>query len=288
MEPLRTTELRCFIVIAEELHFGRSAARLGITQPQLSRTIRSLESRLGVRLLERSSRVVRLTPAGQVLLDEGRKVLASMAAAIERVQRAGRPVRKLTLSMKPGKDGGLLPDILAAYEGEPQSVPVELVICSTRERLATLHNGAADVALLHRPPSDLSGFDTIDLLKERQVAVLPRDHLLAGRASVCLADLEREPGPCVWSGPGTPDSHSFQDAAELAQMIALGRATAVAPESVRGYLRHDLTSVIIRDAPLATLILAWPAQQRDLALAAFVRAAAEVAQAREPAREMRL
>ncbi len=73
MDRLETRELSYFVAVAEELHFGRAAARLGIAQPPLSRAIQQLGRRLGVVLLERDSRRVALTPAGQVLLHEGRK-----------------------------------------------------------------------------------------------------------------------------------------------------------------------------------------------------------------------
>ena len=90
MEPAETRELRYFIAVAEELHFGRAAGRLGIAQPPLSRAILQLERRMGVTLIERTSRCVRLTTAGEVLLREGRAALEAVAAAVRRAQRAGR------------------------------------------------------------------------------------------------------------------------------------------------------------------------------------------------------
>ena len=78
-----------FVAVAEERHFGHAAARLGISQPPLSRAIKQLEQRMGVSLLRRTSRSVALTPAGQVLLHEARKALDAMDAAIRRSQRAG-------------------------------------------------------------------------------------------------------------------------------------------------------------------------------------------------------
>jgi DNA-binding transcriptional LysR family regulator len=100
MDPLETRELRYFITLAEELHFGRAAERLGMAQPPLSRSIRQLERRLGVTLFERTSRAVRLTPAGAVLLAEGRSALDALAAAARRAQRAGQDEPRLVLAMK--------------------------------------------------------------------------------------------------------------------------------------------------------------------------------------------
>ena len=93
VDTLETRELRYFVTVAEELHFGRAAERLGIAQPPLSRAIRQLERRLGVTLLERNRRGVTLTGAGQVLLDEGRAILDATAAAARRTRRAADPPR---------------------------------------------------------------------------------------------------------------------------------------------------------------------------------------------------
>ncbi|MER6540533.1 LysR family transcriptional regulator, partial [Streptomyces sp900105755] len=86
---LETRELRYFLAVAGELHFGRAAERLGIAQPPLSRAIQQLERRLGVRLLDRDRRGVRLTGAGEVLLHEGRAALDATSAAVRRTRRAG-------------------------------------------------------------------------------------------------------------------------------------------------------------------------------------------------------
>lgn len=278
MDEVETRELRYFITLAEELHFGRAAQRLGIAQPPLSRAVRKLERRLGVTLVERTSRSVRLTAPGQVLLDEGRAALDAAAAAIHHAQRAGLEEPRLILAMKPGGDGGLLPDILAEYERRQQGVPVEIVF-STGERVAMLRDGRADVALLHSPQNDLRGLDTEELLTEHQVVVLPGQHPLAQRTSICLTDLAAEPIPC-WPGmPGgngaAPEVH---DAGQLMQLIALSRMLALVPESVRTRLHGGLVCRPVPDAPTATIVVAWHPASTSRHVAAFVRAASTVAQ----------
>ncbi|RKN39468.1 LysR family transcriptional regulator [Streptomyces hoynatensis] len=94
---MESRELACFVAVAEELNCSRAAVRLGIAQPALSRSVQRLERRLGVRLLDRTSRRVSLTRAGEVLLREGRTALTALAAAGRSARRAGQAARQLTV-----------------------------------------------------------------------------------------------------------------------------------------------------------------------------------------------
>jgi DNA-binding transcriptional LysR family regulator len=268
---METRELRYFVAVAEEMHFGRAAQRLGMAQPPLSRAIQRLERRLGVDLLVRTSRRVGLTAAGEVLLAEARAALERVAAAERRTRRAGQ--RGLAVVLKPSGDGGLLADVLSAYEADPDAVPAEMVMCGMGEQAGLLREGRGDVALLHvTQRTDLAGLDSHELLVERQVAVLPTGHPLAARAALRLADLAGE--PVVRSGDELP----VRDGAQLVQLVALGRVVAVLPESVRPRLGRDLAAVPVLDAPTVALHVAWPAASTSRAVAAFVRAAAAVAE----------
>ena len=160
MADLETRELRYFVAVAEELHFGRAAERLDIAQPALSRAIRQLERRLGVRLFDRDRRGAALTDAGRVLLREARVALDAVAAAARRTQRAGDPRQRLVLVTKAGASHELLRRLLDAVDGEPGAPPVEVLLCEVGEQAGLLRNGRADVALMHRPFDDLAGFDT--------------------------------------------------------------------------------------------------------------------------------
>jgi LysR family transcriptional regulator, benzoate and cis,cis-muconate-responsive activator of ben and cat genes len=261
-------ELRYFVAVAEELNFGRAATRLGIAQPPLSRTIQLLERRMGVRLLERTSRRVTLTPAGEVLLHEGRRALTALASAERRARRAGT---RLVLATKPNSDGGLLEKILARYGAE-----VELRICGLGEQGALLREGHADAALVRFPHDSTDGLAYEELLTEQDAAVLPRTHRLAGHTSLTMAELAGEQFP-HW--PGTPPNGgpTVRDGAQLMQLIALGRTIALLPRSCEQYLRTDLTLVPVTDAPMSTLAIAWPEDSRSKALAALVEAAVECA-----------
>ena len=279
---METRELRYFVAVAEELHFGRAAGRLGIAQPPLSRAIQQLERRLGVALLDRTSRAVTLTEAGAVLLVEGRAALDAVEAADRRTRRAalaatGRP--GLVLVTKAGASSELLAKLLDAYAAEPGAAAVDVLLCGIGEQERLLRDGRADVALLHRPFDSTVGFDTEELSTEGQVVVLPAGHPVAGRSHLGMAEAAALPGlPLpVWpsrdgsypDGPGP----QVRDHAQLLQLIALGRAAAVLPESCRAQLSRDLAAVPVPDAPTVTTVIAWPPHSRSRALAGLVRTA---------------
>lgn len=270
------------MAVAEELHFGRAAQRLGMAQPPLSRAISLLERRLGATLLERTSRAVTLTEAGSVLLREARAALDAVEAAEQRTRRAalaatGRAC--VVLATKAGASGELLAKMLDAYAAEPGAVTVDLLLCGIGEQERMLRDGRADVALLHLPFDSTAGFDTEELRTENQVVILPAGHPLTTRAQVRLADVTGLPGLPLprWPGPdGTyPEGPGPQarDHAQLYQLIALGRACWIAPESCRVQLREDLAAVPVLDAPPVTTVIAWPPHSRSRAVADLVRAA---------------
>ena len=271
-------ELRYFVAVAEELHFGRAARRLGMAQPPLSRAIAQLERRLGTVLLERTSRAVALTDAGAVLLQEGRAALEAIGAAERRTRRAG-PAGRTVLVTKAGASRELLAKLLDAHAAEPGAAPIDVVLCGPGEQERMLRDGRADVALLHRPFDTTVGLDVEELTTEGQVLVLPADHPLAARTAVSLAEagalpdlpLPRWPRPdgTYPAGPG-PEVH---DHAQLLQLVELGRAAAVLPDSVRVLLGPGLGAVPVPDAPTVTTVIAWPPHSRSRAVAQLVRTA---------------
>ncbi len=280
MADLETRELEYFVAVAEELHFGRAATRLSIAQPALSKAIQRVETRLGVPLLTRSSRHVALTPAGEALLHHGRHALNAVSAAAEGARRAGDAdgAEQLRLVIKPGGDANLLSGILAAYAGQPDARRVDVVFGGATDRADHLRDGRADVALLYAPFDDLAGLASETLLVEGRVAVLPRDHRLAARTELRLADLEGDTLP-RWKGvrwTGVPDDGSgpeIADAAQMVQLILLGRIVAVLPRSLVEPVHAGLVCVPVIDAPTSRLVVAWPERDRRSLVASFVAAA---------------
>lgn len=282
MSDLETRELRYFVAVAEELHFGRAAVRLGIAQPPLSRAIRQLEHRLGVDLLDRNRRGTALTGAGRVLLDEARAALDAVAAAERRTRRAGDPKRPLVLATKAGASHELLQRLLDAAASQPDAAPVDVLLCEVGEQAGLLRGGRADVALMHRPFDDLAGFDTEDLCVEGQVALLPAGHPLASRDQLTMADVSDVPGLPVARWPRLDGSYpdgpgpEVRTQSQLAQLVALGRTLLVIPASSRAWQWPDHVAVPVVDAPTVTTVIAWPPNSRSLAIASLVRSAADL------------
>ena len=283
MNDLETRELRYFVAVAEELHFGRAAARLGIAQPPLSRAIRQLERRLGVQLLDRNRRGVALTVAGDVLLRGANAALNAVEAAQRDTRRAGNPGRSLVLVTKAGASHDLLRRLLDTCARDPGVAPVEVLLCEVGEQAQLLRDGRADVALMHHPYDDLAGFDTEDLCVEGQVAILPAEHSLAARDHLTLADVHNVPGLPIARWPrldGTyPDGPGpeVRTQSKLAQLVALGKALLVIPASSRAWQWPEHVAVPVIDAPNVTTVLAWPSSSHCLtAVTTLVQSAATI------------
>jgi DNA-binding transcriptional LysR family regulator len=310
MNDLEVRQLRYFVAVAEELHFGRAAGRLGMAQPPLSRAIRDMERQLGVTLLERTTRQVRLTAAGEVLLRDARTALAAVAAAARRAREAGSPSPRLRVALKADVDGGLLPQILDAYCAEDAAVPPELVLGRFGEQPQALRDGLADVALLLWPFDD-RGLDSEPLLTEPLLAALAAADPLAARTRLSLADLagrrliggssasgrSAAPGRAGLAPDRRPDRPGEQGApsgaprpaanlAEIFSLVETGSVVFFAPASVaRRYPRSAIAYRPVSDLPDATLAVAWPRDARSPAVAAFVRAACAVAAGARPRAE---
>ncbi len=269
---MEVRELRYFITVAEELHFGRAADRLAVAQPALSKTIKRIESRLRVTLFDRTSRSVVLTPAGAALLEHGRHALNAMTVAVQNTRRAADDA-PLRLVIKPGGDANLLSGILAAYAERPGARQVDILFSGATDRTDHLRDGRADTGLLYAPFDDLGGLATETLHVEDRVAVLPENHRLAGRDSISLGDLSDEVFP-RW--PGVPDGGSgpeISDAGELTALVRIGRVVAVLPRSLVTPVAPGIVCVPVPDAGPSRIVLARRGDdQREHVTALFAAA----------------
>ncbi|HEY0497417.1 MAG TPA: LysR family transcriptional regulator [Kutzneria sp.] len=271
MSGLEVRQLRYFVAVAEELHFGRAAERLGMAQPPLSRAIRDLERQLGVQLLVRTTRHVSLTPAGEVLLRDGRAALDAVAAAERRAQQAGRTEPELRLAIKADYDAGLLPQILALYEQDDAAVPVSVHMGGRDEQAVALRDGRADVALIPAPFDDRD-IDFEPLRTEPCLVALAATDPLAAKETLCRADLAGRPGPSA------VDPGRQLDLAQIFSLVELGKAVWYPPLSVaRRHARPGIAYREVHDLDPITITVAWVREARSPAVAAFVRASMTVA-----------
>lgn len=182
------SQLRCFVAVAEELHFGRAAARLNMTQPPLSRQIQVLERVLDAQLLDRTSRSVRLTAAGRSFLPEAQRILrlAETAAHVTRQVAAGRAgVLKLGFTAASAYD--FLPRLVTACRAALPDVTLSLREMVTKDQLEGLLSGQLDAALV-RPMVTHPELETARALAEPLVAAVPAGHALAGRSALTPED----------------------------------------------------------------------------------------------------
>ncbi|MEU0843661.1 LysR family transcriptional regulator [Streptomyces sp. NPDC005962] len=258
MDRLETRELDYFVAVAEELHFGKAAERLGMAQPPLSRAISRLERRMGVRLLERTSRRVALTDAGAVFLGESRRLLDSLDAAVRRTRRMEQPGR-LVMAVRPGTASGLIADLVRSFEVGGHDVVF------THDLLAALRDGTADIALLCLGSDDLTGLRTADLTEEAPFALVPRDHPLARRTMVTVADLGQDANFAPECPPVGLD--------EIVDRVVLGRLVTVVGSGAAERISSEVAAVPVSDLLPTRLALAWPEGASRPAVTAFVRSA---------------
>lgn len=186
--------LRAFVAVAEELHFGQAAARLQISQSPLSQSIRALEAELGTRLLERTTRRVRLLPAGDAFLPRAREALAAAAAAAEDAQAAAAgELGHLTIGFTGSMTYALLPLLAKALRAQLPRLQLELRgELLTPDQVAGLVDGRLDLGFL-RPPLHHAGLRMEPVGTEPLVVALPQSHPLARLDKVPVARLKNEP-----------------------------------------------------------------------------------------------
>lgn len=184
--------LRYFLAVYEELHFGRAAERLHISQPPLSQAIQKLEGELGVQLLERTSRVVMPTEAGKIFADEARKVLASFERAVVEARRAGEEGVPLRIGCLPHLSVERLMQFLSALQEREPALRHQVAHLPSSEQIKRLRNGQLDVGILHLGDDDPDlEFEPL-FPGEPAAAFLPRRHRLAAKTALTPADLRGE------------------------------------------------------------------------------------------------
>jgi DNA-binding transcriptional LysR family regulator len=283
---------RSFTTVAEELHYGRAAERLHITQPALSRQIRDLEQELGVTLFDRTSRRVVLSRAGQSLLGPARRALAESDRAVRLARLAAKgDWGELAIAVLPAVALALLPAIIRAYREAHPAVGVTISESFDDEQLTALTAGRVDAGFL-RAAASPPGLHLETLLTEPVVAGLPAGHRLARHNRIDLSELAGEPfvffprhrsvlaydefiASCHTAG------FSPAIVQEASGISALGLVAAGLGVTVVAASYQALSLDGVRFVPVAghqlTLQVAWAAANTNTALPRFLETARQVA-----------
>lgn len=186
--------LRYFIVVAEELHFTRAAARIGIAQPPLTKQIKTLESELGVLLFDRGPGGVRLTEPGRVFLAEARDILGRVGVGALRCQMSAKGMLG-RIGVGFTESASFRPEVTGSLNTFRRLYPqVELTLVEERSiaLVQSVRQGRIDLAFVRLPIGDDREVEFVPLSDERMVVALPKDHALSRRKSVRLVDLAEE------------------------------------------------------------------------------------------------
>jgi DNA-binding transcriptional LysR family regulator len=298
-EPAETgvefRQLRYFVGLAEELHFGRAASRLFITQPGLSQSMAKLERALNVPLFQRSRRDVQLTDAGVELLHHARRLLADLDEAMERVRGVGRGeagVLRIGLALLTEH---VVAPMLAALAAEYPGIVFDRTSAVSERLLAQLSEGSLHVAVVHQVPAlaTLPGVEWEVLRRGRLAALVNPGHPLAGQASIALKQLSedtfmvnpRELAPSAFQGLklmctefGGFDPKVIETGAASTpsvdadwSLIRQGTAIAVtAEETARGICPPGVAVVPIQSPPGYVLAVAWRRGDQSALLGQFL------------------
>ncbi|MER7850032.1 LysR family transcriptional regulator [Kitasatospora sp. NPDC096077] len=291
---LERLEVEVLLALTEELHFGRTAERLGLSTGRVSQVVRKLERRIGAPLFERTSRSVRPTPVGRQLAADLGPAVAAMAEALRRAVDAGRGVTgELRVAFLGEWTAPVLLKVVALFGERHPDCRVAVREVQLSNSRASLEDGSIDV-LVASYPFDGMAVGPV-LLTERRVLALPAGHPLAAEASVSLDVLADHPVvqyPAVTSvgfkrdrtpdrtpsGRPVPKGPSGGTFSEMLSLVAMGRGVLPVGELCRLYYpRPDLAYVPIHDAPPIERGPVWRPGNTTERVRAFVRAAAEVA-----------
>ncbi|MBL5920131.1 LysR family transcriptional regulator [Lelliottia amnigena] len=269
--------LRYFIAVAEELHFGRAAARLNISQPPLSQQIQILEQQVGARLLARTNRSVSLTAAGKQFLADSRQVVSLVNDAAARAERLHLgETGELRLGFTSSAPFiSAVSHTLSTFRRHYPDVHIQTREINTREQIVPLNEGSLDLGLMRNTQlPDTLAWEVI--LREPLMAMIPRDHPLAAQPSVTLAELAQEPfvffDPHV--GTGLYDdilglmrryglmpviTQEVGEAMTIIGLVAAGLGVSILPASFKRVQLNEMRWVAIAEEDaVSEMWLVWP------------------------------
>lgn len=241
--------LRYFVAVAEELHFGRAAERLEMAQPPLSRQIAQLEKDLGVQLFDRSRSQIRLTPAGDVMLERARDIIERLESTYREVSLIGQgSAGRLRIAFVGSASHGVLPTLIKSYRSHYPNVDLALSAMNNAELERAVIQREIDIAVA-RPSLDIEELRTLTLHQEPLMLAIPDNSRLNAVQNIALKDLTdetfvlypRRPRPsfadyilkvCAEEGLKPRDTVFAQDYQTAISLVSVGVGISIVPESV--------------------------------------------------------
>lgn len=283
-----------FQAVAEELHFGRAAARVGMSQPPLTEHIQVLEQSLGVKLFERSRRGTQLTPAGLAILPEVSKFSDYLERLEFAVREAARGQQGLfTIGAVSAVMSDVLPGLVAQLKRDFPGVTVSLKEINTADAVPALRAGEIDLALTRLEERTASDIEAVRLHDDRLAIALPVDHKLAGRQRVRLSELaddsfimfHRHTSPgyfdalleaCRMAGFAPRVVHEVSSVSSQLAFAACGQGVALVPVSFRRVAPQGLViRALVDKVQVMTASAAWSTQRKHALVDAAVRLAVQ-------------
>jgi DNA-binding transcriptional LysR family regulator len=287
--PLELKDLRAFVAVAEEMHFGRAAARLHISAPPLTRQIQKMERLVGARLFDRTKRTVVITAAGSALLSEARGILEQAEKLPDTAQRAAQ-----------GQSGVLQVGVnAAALFSQTKEVQRKILqdlpnirviwrVLSSMDQITAIRQGSLDLGFVHTP-IEHEGLSVRRMLREPLTAALPTNHPLANRQSIRLKDLhdqvfligarnlsphdyDRLINACTSEGFTPKLDHQTQSMMSYLGLVAIGAGITITPTSMAEVKIEGVTYVRIEGPEhYSEISIAWDPRNITPVLARFLK-----------------
>jgi len=293
---LELRHLRIFVIVAEELHFGRAAKRLFMTQPPLSKAIRQLEDSVGLQLFERDSKHVALTAAGEVMLPKARETLlhAHNMAELGRAV-AGGLAGRITVGFTGVMLYRGLTRMTTSFSSRYPNIELSFQEATSQRQVEMIRSGTLDGGFINSPIAP-AGLGAVMVYKERYVACIPATHPLAGSKRIALRSLRHEPfltfsrdaspayfdqmmAMCASAG-FQPATHRFGgQILTLVAMVAAGMGVSLVPESVgRSEMKGASFVPLTSSRPHPSAFFVWRTDQRSAAIDALISVVKEAAE----------
>ena len=289
--------LRYFIAVAEELHFGRAAKRLGISQPPLSQQIKLLEEEIDVNLLKRTKRQVLLTPAGEVFLGEARKSIAQAEHAIRAAQRTARgEIGHLAVGFVSSAVYGKVPYIFNLMRRRYPGVSLILQDLTSEEQVAALKLNRIDVGLVRPPVVDAESLIMQVIWSEALMVALPEGNPLTRKKEIGIEELADEsfiqiprhvaPGfydqcirICARAGFSPKIVQEARTTPTIVSLIAGGMGVSILPASLLSLQRSGVVYRSLKmPAPTTDMAVVWRPEDESPTLRSFLEIVREVAE----------